>query len=326
MARFGSVDVPVDGTVVAREGFIVSGFACQEDGAPFKSVIVRSRGREAGTSSLHHYRPDVRRAILVSGDGNCGFRVTVSLPDESPGTQTLDVTACFENGATWEKQIRVRIGPNDYRKSPYGTLADGNVNVIYGREHIYGFGPPSGEASVECVALLKSHLSAGETVIDVGCGVGAYAEPLMGAGVLWHGCDVNAAFVDNMRERNLPVTLIESDWLPFADKEFESAICIEVLEHIAEYEPLVWHIARITRRMAFFSVPNAAAIPILADRLVVPWHLLEADHKNFFNATSLKTLLSRHFRTVEVIPYGTMPIMSSNDTPVYYHLLAMCEA
>ena len=326
MTGIGAIDIPVDGAVVAREGFIVSGFASQQDGKPFKSVLVRCQGREAGATSLHHHRPDVRRAIPGIQDTECGFRIAVSLPDELPGTQTLDVTAFFENGATWEKQIRVRIGPHDYRAGPYGTLADGNVNVIYGREHIYGAGPPSAEASVECAALLKSHLSAGETVIDVGCGVGAYAGPLIEAGVSWHGCDVNADFIEQMRERGLPVTLLPNDGFPFAENEFEAAICIEVLEHIAEYEVLVWHIARISKRRAFFSVPNCAAIPILADRLVVPWHVLEADHKNFFNATSLKTLLSRHFRTVEVIPYGTMPIISSNGSPVYYHLLALCEA
>lgn len=326
MACYGAVDEPIDGTLVAREGFIVSGFACDEAGVPFQRVSVRCHDREAGATVVHHHRPDVARAIAVVKDDNCGFRVAVTLPDEPAPQQTLLVTAFFENGTLWERKLRVGIGPHDYRKSPYGTLADGTVEVIYQREHIYGVGPPTSEASVECVQLLRSLLSPGETVIDVGCGVGAYAAPLLEAGIAWHGCDTNLSFIDQMRERGLPVTAVTTERLPFTDDAFDSAICIEVLEHNTEYEPLVWDIARVAKRRAFFSVPNAGAIPALSDRLVVPWHLLEADHKNFFNARSLETLLKRHFRHVEVLPYGRMPVTSSNGSPVYYHLFAIAEA
>jgi hypothetical protein len=43
--------------------------------------------------------------------------------------------------------------------------------------------------------------------------------------------------------------------------------------------------------------------------VVVPWHLLEADHKTFLHdEPGLHALLSRHFGRVEVFSYATTPI------------------
>ncbi len=255
----------------------------------------------------------------------CGYRVLVAMSAERPGAHKIQVCALFANGGSWEQERVVTIGQSDYRSGPYGSLLDANVTHVYRRHDIYSVGPPSAVASQECVALLHSYLSAGERVLDVGCGVGAYGPPLISAGVDWHGCEVNEDFVTQLRERNLPVSLVDGPILPFENASFESAICIEVLEHIDDYRAFLREIARVTKRRVLFSVPNAEAIPVLADQLVVPWHLLEADHKNFFTRSGLCALLEQHFRHAEIVPYGGMPMPSSNHAPVFYHLFAIAE-
>ena len=65
--------------------------------------------------------------------------------------------------------------------------------------------------------------------------------------------------------------------LPAADREFDAAIAIEVLEHIRKPDPFLAEIARVTRRHAFFSVPNLENLPFLANRLAAPWPLRVGD-------------------------------------------------
>jgi hypothetical protein len=118
---------------------------------------------------------------------------------------------------------------------------------------------------------------------------------------------------------------LESERLPGVDAEFDDAICIEVLEHTKNPEGFAAEIARIIRRRALFSVPNMELLPYLHDWRVVPWHLLEADHKNFFTRASLRALLSRFFSRVEIFPYGEHPLLTRDDVRLYVHFFAVAD-
>ena len=82
-------------------------------------------------------------------------------------------------------------------------------------------------------------------------------------------------------------------------------------------------IARVARRGALFSVPNSGAIPRYAPLWVVPWHLLEGSHVNFFNVASFRRLLAGSFAHVEVTEYGELPVAAADGTRVYNHLFAV---
>jgi SAM-dependent methyltransferase len=322
MPALGAIDVPVNGQLVAREGFLIEGFAVDQRAGSFQRIAVLHDGVEIGSSTVHYRRPDVVD-VIPGADVACGYRVFVALPSDAPERNLLTVQSSFPDGGAWELGVTVTAGLADYRTSPYGTLVDPAVEVVYHRSDIYGVGPPSMLPSEECVTLLKGLLNPGDTVIDVGCGVGAYAPPMFAHGVVWQGCEVNTGFVADMLARGLPAVQVSGPRLPFSDAAFDAAMCVEVLEHVADIDSFIEEVSRVCRHRAIFSVPNAEAIPILADRLLVPWHLLEADHKNFFNRASLCAALSRCFSRVEIVPYGVMPVASSNGTAVYYHLLAV---
>jgi hypothetical protein len=114
-------------------------------------------------------------------------------------------------------------------------------------------------------------------------------------------------------------------WNSGASPVADCAICIEVVEHTKDPATFVAEIARITRRRALFSVPNMELLPFLHDWRVVPWHLLEGDHKNFFTRANLGALLSRHFQSVEIFPYGEHPLRTRDDVPLFVHLFAVAN-
>ena len=63
--------------------------------------------------------------------------------------------------------------------------------------------------------------------------------------------------------------------------------------HVMEPDVFLHEIARVRRSHALFSVPNMEILPYLHEWGVVPCHLLEGDHKNFFTRASLRLLTGR---------------------------------
>ena len=175
------------------------------------------------------------------------------------------------------------------------------------------------------MGLLKRYIAPGETVLDVGCGVGAYADGLIAHGVDWTGCEAAAPLCATVIARGLPCVQVIDNHLPFEDAAFDRSICIEVLEHIPQPAHFVAEIARVTREAAYFSVPNAELIPLMRPLGAVPWHLLELDHKNFFSRYSLEHLLRRYFMHVEILQYGPLSIKSIEGLPLPCHLFAVAS-
>jgi SAM-dependent methyltransferase len=173
--------------------------------------------------------------------------------------------------------------------------------------------------------LLREYLPERSSVVDVGCGAGAYGPGLMADGHDWLGLESNAHCCDLLGRRQLPFRRVKLDSgdLPCADGEWDCAICIEVLEHTKDPETFLREIARAIRGRALFSVPNMEVLPYFHDWRVVPWHLLEGDHKNFFTRASLRNLLERYFRRVEVFSYGEHPLSTPEGVPLHQHFFAV---
>ena len=221
----------------------------------------------------------------------------------------------------------VHLIPARLRERPYGDVVSPENETLLHRENIYGSGPPIEEPGVEVSELLRAYLPKGSSVVDVGCGAGAYGPPLMQAGHQWLGLEANEHCCDILARRQLPFRKVDLDspQLPVADGEFDSAICIEVLEHTKAPEAFAAEIARIIRGRALFSVPNLELLPYFHDWGVVPWHLLEGDHKNFFTRASLHALLSRFFRRVEIFPYGEHPLRTRDNVALFVHFFAVAD-
>src|SRR5205823_3164879 len=101
---------------------------------------------------------------------------------------------------------------------------------------------------------------------------------------------------------------------PFFNGSFRSVFCSEVLEHIPQFEEAIRDIARLATEKVIFTVPDASAIPLGFLHVLVPWHLLEGTHVNFFNQTSLRHALEPHFSKIS---FGRISPCIMNDTPFH---------
>lgn len=206
-----------------------------------------------------------------------------------------------------------------FRYPDYGPLFD-EWNV-HGREHIYGSGPPNKVVHPDVLQLARRLAG---PVLDFGCGQGILIGELLNAGIEAQGIEldspvIRAAIPGELSSR---ITLYDGTFpTSFADGTFRSVICSEVLEHIPDYRTAVAEIARLATEAAVFTVPDAAAIPIGHRHGVVPWHLMESTHVNFFNQRSLAALLEPHFSRIE---FGRAGLAVVNDSFFYVSLTATC--
>jgi 2-polyprenyl-3-methyl-5-hydroxy-6-metoxy-1,4-benzoquinol methylase len=265
----------------------------------------------------------------TSPKGQLGYQILAELPEpiSEPRSAVIAITLSSENETAAEEigRVPVMLVPERLRERHYGDVVHpGRAEVLH-REDIYGSGPPVEQPSSEALALVLSYLPPKSSIVDVGCGAGAFGPGLIKEGHEWLGLEVNDRCLELLERRKLPHRKLKGTTAQFPcdDCEFDHAICIEVLEHVEDIASFLGEIARIISGRALFSVPNMEVLPLLKDWEVVPWHLLEADHKNFFTRTNLRNLLGRYFSQVEVFSYGEHPLRTRDEIAVHVHLFAV---
>jgi len=210
-------------------------------------------------------------------------------------------------------------GPFDFVDPHYRPLLDSS-EVLH-RDHIYGVGPPNKVVNAETLNLA---LKLPGPVLDFGCGSGALITELQRAGIQAHGLEMQSPMILAALPAELrsSITLYDGSFpAPFISGSFRSVFCSEVLEHIPDYRGAIREIARIVTEKVIFTVPDASAVPIGFRHSLVPWHLMEASHVNFFNQSSLEHELKPYFSKLE---FGRVGECRFNDSPFSSSLVAVC--
>jgi ubiquinone/menaquinone biosynthesis C-methylase UbiE len=321
----GSVDSPRVGATVFQHNFDVVGWAASRDGRPWKRVTVLAGDTVLGETLICFHRPDVATA-LGTKFLNVGFSVRCRLPGplRRAGPVELECRVEYHNGERGSlPRQAVVVSAIDYQARDYGGVLHEAFDAVLPRAAVYTTGDPAQRADDFCAQLVRRYLHPGEHVLDIGCGIGAWAGALAPFDIDWTGCEMRVDFVKRMVASGLPAVHV-TDTLPFADRSFDATICIEVLEHVVDPAPFLAEVARVSRRAAIFSVPNFAAIPVTSARYAVPWHMLEGDHKWFFTAHSLAGLLKSYYAHVETFEYGELEYLHSIDgIPINNHIMAI---
>jgi SAM-dependent methyltransferase len=325
------LDSPAPGQIIYDEAVSLSGWV-HAPGRDPASCWIRACVGDAcfAETRILVPRADVSQHLGISPSVRTGFRMLGKIPEVAPepGEATLRLVASWdnENPVTIAEQS-IRLVPALLRQRPYGEVVFPENERLLHRENIYGSGPPIETPGLEVSNLIRDYLPERASVVDVGCGAGAYGPALIAAGHQWLGLEANEYCCDLLTRRQLPFRRVDPDSgkLPGTDAEWESAICIEVLEHVKNPEAFLGEIARLIRGRALFSVPNLELLPYFHDWHAVPWHLLEGDHKNFFTRGSLRALLLRFFRSVEVFSYGEHSLRTRDGVPLHVHLFAVAD-
>ena len=149
--------------------------------------------------------------------------------------------------------------------------------------------------------FLLGHVSAGERVLDVGCGEGRFAAELVRAGAEVVGIDVAAEPLRRARERY--PELVDLRQVPAAgawsleDASFDLVWAGEVIEHVADTAGWLSELRRVLRSggLLLLSTPDHGRLRrlgwALAPRAFAAHFDPRADHLRFYTAGTLRELL-----------------------------------
>lgn len=183
----------------------------------------------------------------------------------------------------------------------YGVLLE--TERVFSREEIYGHGPPT-DANPDVVKLCR-HLTG--RVLDFGCGNGDLVARLRATGTEAFGIELDTPRITAALrpEAAAFVTLYDGALpLPYDDGAFDGVVATEVLEHIPDPARIVHELGRICRGRLLVTVPDMTSIPAAFQTGMVPWHLLEDTHVNFFTPRSLTALFRGTFAPITYFRIG----------------------
>lgn len=86
----------------------------------------------------------------------------------------------------------------------------------------------------------------GKVILDAGCGVGAFSEPLVASNTVY-GVDFSEKSLEYAAARGLKTLNGDLTALPFADGFFDVVVCNGVIQLIEQYEPVLRELARVTK-------------------------------------------------------------------------------
>lgn len=204
---------------------------------------------------------------------------------------------------------------------PYETLlaGAGAEGRILHRDDIYGSGPPVDAVSEEILEYVADHV--GNRVLDIGCGIGPYVERLCRLGKTCVGIDTNAEAVAAGRALGRPLEVASAYELPYEVDSFDSVILVETLEHLPDPEQALAEAARVARSTLVVTVPDMGVLPAMSKRFIVPWHILEGTHVNFFTPEIMRRTLLRHAASCEVTTLGQF--FEVDGEPMHMHVAAV---
>lgn len=131
-------------------------------------------------------------------------------------------------------------------------------------------------------------------VVDVGCSTDAYTAAITAEGRLAVGVDL----LRPAARQSVPFLAGDAVALPFASGSFDSALCFETLEHVAQPELALRELGRVARRVVL-TVPNCEQPEEFKAAGLAFHHWVDRTHVNFFDRDSLRELLEREGWEVE---------------------------
>jgi len=166
---------------------------------------------------------------------------------------------------------------------------------------------------------------AGETVLDVGCGSGAYVEALNNSGRRAVGLDVT--YLNAWASIKSCAVVGNASSLPFSGGVFETVLALEVLEHCRDARRCLLEMARVASRNIIISVPDCKVPEECVRAGLVPHHWVDRSHCTLFTEDSIKSdiaaagLKVAYFTRInathpEILVLQAWPLMRIFEKPV----------
>ncbi len=117
--------------------------------------------------------------------------------------------------------------------------------------------------------MVRSHVAAQSSVLDLGCGRGGVVELLWREVRLAAGLDPDSPSLNEHREHGMPVIRGVGERLPFVDESFDLVVSLWVLEHLQEPVDTFREVRRVLRPGGHFVflTPNMRNPLMVANRI-----------------------------------------------------------
>ncbi len=151
-----------------------------------------------------------------------------------------------------------------------------------------GWGKKGSRLDQTKVKLLQNFIL-GKRVIDIGCATGIYSKRMKKLRLDVTSTDINFALLSKAESLNRVVSSITH--LPFKNKQFDTTILFDILEHV--HDKCLKEVIRITKRRIILTVPRTTD-KNLKNNWLVYGHHQDTTHKRTYTRRSLKKLLLDH--------------------------------
>src|SRR6202022_2175272 len=136
------------------------------------------------------------------------YRILGRLPEPiaTPRLAVIFIALSRDDQSAAEKldEVPVQLRPARLPERHYGEVVPPDQAKVLHRENIYGSGPPAEQPSPEALRLVLAYLPPRSSIVDVGCGAGAYGPGLVNAGHKWLGLEVNDHCLEVLARRGVP--------------------------------------------------------------------------------------------------------------------------
>lgn len=159
---------------------------------------------------------------------------------------------------------------------------------------------------------------AGQSILDVGCGPGAYMHALGAQGYDVEGVERNSILAAKARAAGFRIFDLDLDidgLSAIGDKSYDTVICLDVLEHLANPTTVLNDMARIARSNVIVSVPAESPRELVSSGFVYASYV-DVTHVRYYTPMYLsKCMESAGLHNIRVHP--TFAVQ-----PIHFHLFA----
>jgi ubiquinone/menaquinone biosynthesis C-methylase UbiE len=129
---------------------------------------------------------------------------------------------------------------------------------------------------------------AGHSILDVGCGSGAYVLDLANQYQIL-GVDYQA--FSNWSEKPDLFNVSDATQLNFDDHSIDTILSFELLEHLPEPKKALDEFYRVCRENIIITVPNCEITPGMKRSKLLYYHWIDRTHVNFFTMDGIQELI-----------------------------------
>lgn len=135
----------------------------------------------------------------------------------------------------------------------------------------------------------------GNTVLDIGCGLGFYSEYIASKGLDITGVDIEKQYIP-IRSNFI---IAGAEKLPFMERVFDTVLLFDVLEHTSNPDDVLRDVFRVGKRRLIISVPNSDDEFLPRHNLTFK-HYKDRTHKQEYTLNKIIEVLEKYgFSIVE---------------------------